>query len=288
MKHTFFSLPAKLHHWFEFTRFCFSEQSFQIREARQLTKLGMSVVHLLPESTRDDLKVIHFEPFLAHILGIYYSAVGHHDAVQTIALAGHGLDSLILLRPHLETLLVFLYVTEPQNELNEVFKRTDEYRDWVCVKMKQNMDRSRKLDLYRTIMDRDTFRDMVETNYAIIQGKYLDNKGALKRLEKLSSFINNAERERIASKFNMADLYHYIFAESSASIHFADIGDRMQETGDSKYRFPIRDKRGALWSVLVSNLLQIRCIRQFGEFFGLESHLTPKLQRIFPSTLKGS
>jgi hypothetical protein len=282
MKHTFSAFPAKLHHWYQFTKFCFSERGDQIREARQLTKLGMSVFSVLPQSSRDDLRIEHFEPFVAHIFGIYFSAVGHHDAVQTITLAGHSLDSMILLRSHLETLLAFFYVTEPQNDLGQVFLRTDKYRDWVVIKMKQNIERSLKLDLVRAIV-KDSFKGKVFDNYALVQEKYLDEQAELHRLENLNNFLSRAEREAIASKFGIEDLYQHIYAESSASIHFADIGDRMQEIGNSRYHYTIRYKHGAFWPVMLSNMLQFKCIQHFGKFFVVESLLTPKLQTIFGS-----
>jgi len=275
-------LPAKLHHWYQFTKFCFSERGDQIREARQLTKLGMSVFSLLPQSSRDDLRIEHFDPFVAHVFGIYLSAVGHHDAVQTITLAGHSLDSMILLRSHLETLLVFFYVTEPQDDLDQVFLRTDKYRDWVVIKMKQNFERSLKLDLVRSIVQ-DSFKGKVFENYAIVQEKYLDEEAELHRLENLNNFLNPAERRAVATKFGIEDLYEHIYAESSASIHFADIGDRMYEISDSKYRYTIRHKNGAFWPVMLTNMLQFKCIQQFGMFFGVEGQLTPKLQIIFGS-----
>lgn len=107
------AFDAKFYHWRQFTNYCFSERGDQLKEARQLTKLGMGIMSYLPQSTRDDLKVEHFEPFVAHILGIYYSTLGHHDSIQSLALSGHSLDSMIILRSQLESILVFFYVTEP-------------------------------------------------------------------------------------------------------------------------------------------------------------------------------
>ena len=278
----FSAFSAKIHHWFQFTKFCFSERGFQVKEARELTKLGMSAIRLFPRSSRDDFALEHLEPFVAHILGVYYTAIGHHDAVQVLALAGHSLDSMILLRSQLEAILAFFYVTEPQTDLHEVFLRTDKYRDWVVVKMKQNMDRSSKLSLLR-VVENDGFESTVRDNYEIIKDKYSSSRSDFAQLERSNSFLTAAQRENLAKAFHIEELYQHIYAESSASIHFADIGDRMREIEPLRYHYTIRYKHGAFWFVMLSNLLQFHCIKQFGIFFGIETIVTPKLEAIFVS-----
>jgi hypothetical protein len=282
MTYIFSGFGAKMHHWYQFTKFCFSERGAQIKEARKLTKLGMAVIKFFPQSTREDLMIEHFEPFVAHILGIYYAAVCHHDSVQTLTLSGHSLNSMMLLRSQLETVLTFFYVTQPQADLDEVYRRTDRYRDWVVVKMKKNMERSLRLDLVQALL-RDDFKNTIRDNYDIIKEKYLDSPSDFSLLENSHNFLSRAQREDLAKAFRIEELYHHIYAESSASIHFADISDRMQETEPLRYCYTIRHKHGALWPVMLSNLLQFNCIKQFGVFFGIESILTPRLRTILLS-----
>jgi hypothetical protein len=277
------AFSAKMHHWYQFTKFCFSEHGAQIKEARKLTKIGMTILKFLPQSTREDLMIEHLEPFVSHILGIYYAAVGHHDSIQALTLSGHSLNSMILLRSQLETVLTFFYVTEPQTDLKEVYKRTDRYRDWVVVKMKYNMDRSLKFDLVEALLP-DDFKSTIQENYEIIKSKYLDSASNFTKLENSHNFLTEVQREALAKTFHIEALYHHIYAESSASIHFADIGDRMQETEPLGYSYAIRYKHGAFWPVMLSNLLQFNCIKQFGVFFGIESFLTPRLQAVFIKT----
>jgi Family of unknown function (DUF5677) len=280
MNNLFSAFQAKLYHWIQFTKFCFSERGAQLTEARQLTKLGMSVLSRLDYSTRSDLTIEHFEPFVAHIFGIYYAAVGHHDAIQSLALSGHSLDTFILLRSQLETILTFFYVTEPQTDLTEVCKRTDSYRDWVMVKMKQNLEKSQKFELLRAVQSKN-FDDTVYGNYDALKEKYSRSPGQFAKLEKMNNYLNRSQREEIATKFGMEGLYHHVYAESSASIHSADISDRMRPIGPSRYRYTIRYKHGAFWPLAISNLMQRNCIAQFGKFFGIESNLMPSLKDIF-------
>jgi hypothetical protein len=279
------SLSVKLYHWKQFTKYCFSERGDQLKEARQLTKLGMSILSYLPQSKRDDIQVEHFEPFVAHILGIYYTTLGHHDSIQSLALSGHSLDSMIILRSQLESILVFFYVTEPQDNLFEVYNRTDMYRDWVAIKMKQNMDKSAKLDLFRLIL-KDDFKTSVNDNYEIVKEKYAEIPSEFNRLEKAHNFLSHQLRESVATKFGVLGPYNHIYAESSATIHFADIGDRMRSTEDAMYRFTIRNKQGAFWPITLSNLLQFKCIKQFGVFFGIESIITPLIEKIMLQNIK--
>jgi hypothetical protein len=275
----FSAFGSKLHQLYDFASYCFPERGAELKEARRLTKFGMNAPSLFPQSTREDIGSDDFEPFIAHILGIYYSSIGHHDAIQTLTMSGHSLDSFILLRTQLEAILAFFYVTEPQDNLLEIFKRTERYRDWIAVKMKQNMDKSLKFDLLHKLMNGD-FKNNVLGNYNVILEKYATAPQELNKLENANSFLSRNEREALAIKFHIEGFYHHIYAESSAGIHFADISDRMQEVEFYTYRYKIRKQHDAFWPLILSNMLQVKCILQFGKFFGVESSITPLVQDI--------
>jgi hypothetical protein len=279
MKQYFSAIGSKLHHSFQFALYCFSERGKEIKEARMLYKFAMGSMSFFSESTREDIGGEDIEPFLGHILGVYYSSIGHHDAVQKLALSGHSLDSLILLRTQLETILAFFYLTEPHDNLLEIFKRTERHRHWIAVKMKQNMDESLKLNLLPNFINED-YRNSVNRNYDIVLKEYSTSPQEIKNFEKASSFLTRHERETIASKFGIEGFYNHIFAESSASIHFADIGDRMQQIEPGRFRYTTRNAHTAFWPLMLSNLLQVKCIQQFGKFFGVEPIITPRLQDI--------
>jgi len=278
MKHAFEALSAKFYHLRQFSKYCFTERGAMLAEARRLTKFGMRAVSLLDKSTRDDLRIEHLEPFVAHILGIFYTTVGHHDAIQTLALSGHSLESMMILRSHLEAVLAFLYVTEPQTNLDEVYARTDKYRHWVVVKMKQNLERSKNLNLLQPVL-RPEFIDTVNANYATVVGE--NSPKELKQLDAAHSFLNSNLRKALAKRFGIPDLYEHIFAESSATIHFADIGDRMRETGLLSYRYTIRNSHGAFWPLTASNIVQAKCVQQFGNFFGVQNIVEAQIRSIF-------
>jgi len=278
----FSALGVKLYHLSQFARFCFSERGEEIKEARKLTKLGIAAIKIFPQSTREDLMTEYLEPFIAHVLGIYYRAISHHDSIQSHALSGHGLNTMILLRSQLETILTFLYITQPQTDLDEVYKRTDKYRDWVVIKMKQNMEQSHKFDFAQKI-SRSDFTDNINNNFKIVKDKYINLPKEFSRLEKSSNFLSREQRETLAKQFAIEGLYHHIYAESSASIHFADISDCMEEIDSFNYSYTIRHKNGAFWPIFISNILQFYLIRQFSVFFGIDSILLPRLKAIFLS-----
>ena len=275
-----FAIRAKFHHLLDFARFAFSERNILIGEARQITQLGVTVANLAYQSDRKDILLDSFKPFVANLYGIWYASLAHHDAIQTLALSGHSLESMVLLRPHLESVLTFLYSTEPDRDLGQVEARLNRYRDWVIVKMKKNFDKSRRLDLVQALSKTQDFDHDIQHSYGAVKDGYADNPQEFKVLEDGFSFLTYNERVALATRYDILNLYHHVFAESSAGIHFADVGDRMTELGPSTYQYLIRRKKGAFWPIMLSNLLQIRATRQFGRFFGIGSIVDSRIRDI--------
>lgn len=152
--------------------------------------------------------------------------------------------------------------------------------------MKQNMDESAKLNLFKAFILNNDFIKSVNDNYEIVKEKYSAMSSEFNRLENSHNFLSRQLRETIANKFDLKGLYNHIYAESSATIHFADIGDRMRRTDGSRYRFTIRNKQGAFWPITLSNLLQFKCIKQFGVFFGVRSVINPLVENIMLQNVK--
>lgn len=273
------ALRAKLHHLYQFTRFAIAERDDLIGESRQITVLGMAAPGLTKDSDRTDLQVQHFEPFMAHIYGIWYASIANHDALQTLALSGHGLESMVLLRPHLESVLAFLYVTEPDKDLTEVEARVRRYRNWVIVRMKKNADKSRQLDLVKILRGSADFDKVIEQSYSAVKDSYAESPDDFDALDKFS-FLSATERERLATRFGFLDFYNHVFAESSAGVHSADMGDRMTATGPLAYRYLIRGKQRAFWPIMLSLLIQIQALRQFGCFFGIRDTIESRIRAI--------
>jgi hypothetical protein len=234
MKKLFYGINAKLYHWHQFTKSCLSEYGFQVKEARELSKLGMDIINYFDKSTKKDIsKGIDLENYndsFSYIFAIYFTTISHHDAIQVLSLSGHGLNSMMILRAQLEILLILLYITEPDRDLKEVMYRIDYYADYIKVKMKQNMDKSLNFPFYNYKCDND-FKDSIINNYKEVCSKYI-NSNKFKSLEKCTSFPIN--KKKLAEEYKIKDLYDCVFAESSASIHAADISDRMQRIDDLK------------------------------------------------------
>lgn len=283
MRNIFSSFRAKLYHWYNFSKFCFGEKGHQIRESREISKLSLELFNCMKYSERDDLDLEDFESFFGLIYGIYISTIGHHDAIQTLALSGHSLNSMINLRPHLESVLTLLYILEPDDNLNEVYSRVDLYQDWVMIKMKKNMDRSKDLPMSEIVMP-DNFRKTIKENYDMVKEKHRNNPELFSYLKKANSFLNGDRRLAIAEKFRIDAYYKHIYAEASASIHITDISDRMN-TWESIYgmgfEYKIRRKDGTFWPLLMANILQINSIKGLANFFKIYHLLEPKIKKVF-------
>jgi len=222
-----------------------------------------------------------FEDFMAHILGIYFTTVGHHDSIQFLSVARHELEALIVLRPQMEALLTLLYFIEPHDDLEEVFSRVDKYRDWLLVKMKRNMDRSYKFDLLDSITKTDDFQKTVLANYGTILEKYRGVDKELKLITHSHSFLK--DKRSVASAFEIEDLFDHIYAEASASIHIADISDRMQKSEKPNfygYEYSIQNKGTGFWALLMSNMIMIHAINNLSKFLGVEETIKPKVMNI--------
>jgi hypothetical protein len=290
MRNLFYGINAKVYHWYQFTKSCLGEYGFQVKEARELSKLGMNIIKYFDQSAkREFFKKVKLEDFsdsFSYIFGVYFTTLSHHDAIQILSLSGHGLNSLMILGSQLETLLILLYMTEPDMDLREVMDRIDYYIDYVKVKMKQNMEKSLNLSFY-SYKCNDEFNSSIFSNYEEVCSKYLNNN-KIKILKNCTSFPMN--KKKLAEKYNIKELYDCIFAESSASIHATDISDRMQRIDDltmSGFKYTISHSKGYLWSLMMSNLVQYHSILYFSKFFGIDHILRPKLLKIFKAPVIG-
>jgi hypothetical protein len=281
MFHLFSALNAKLYHWYQFTISCFGEFGFQVKEARELSKLAINVINLLPKSDKYPLVADFLDDFILHLMGIYFTTISHHDAIQSLTLSGHGLNCMMILRSQLEAVLIFLFITEPDLDLKQVKLRIENYLDWIKVKMKQNMERSSKLIFYIEKCN-DDFKASVIRNYEAVLEKYVNNQQEFNRILRSSSFLK--DKRSIAEINGIENLYEHIYSESSAAIHVADISDRMREDENfpfNIYSYIIRHNRGALWPLMLSNLLEVYAIRRLAKFFSIDSIVEPLLIKIF-------
>jgi hypothetical protein len=281
MLNKFFEINPKLDLWYRFTRCCFNKTPFPLNHARSIAKLAIELPKYIKNSRRDDFLIDDLEDFIAHILGVYFTTVAHHNSIQILSVACHEIEALIILRPQLEALLILLYFIEPHEDIEKVFTRVDKYRDWLLVKMKKNMDRSYKFDLLNSISSTDDFQKSVLANYDSILEKYCDFNKELKSLTHSHSFLK--DKRAVARAFDIEDLFDHIYAESSASIHIADISDRMQESEKPNfngYEYRIQNKGTGFGALLMSNMIMIHAINNLSKFLGVEHIIKPKVMKI--------
>jgi len=278
----FDGFSLKSYQWKQFTKNCFTERGFQLKEARKIRKLSEKTLDMMNSYGWSETEIDFFHSTFAPIFGFYYGTISYHDSIQTLSLSGHALNAMNLLRPHLEALLLLVYILENRDDLIKMENKVYDYFDWVIVKMKINTDQSFKSELARIILTEDTM-EKVKNNFNEIKSKYANNPKGFKKLLKMNSFLNSKERLRLSKKINIEGLYHHIYAESSAVIHFADIEHRMEASSEhlDGYTYDIRKKNAAVWPILISNLLQVNCIMQLSKIFHKEDITKQKLESIF-------
>ena len=244
--------------------------------SRRLDQLSLSVWRVYEDHGRDDLRVEHFEAFVARILGVFYSTISHHRAVRTLVLGGYGLEAFMVLRAQLEATVILDYLVEPGDDHDEVLRRVDRYVDWVIIHQYKNMERSNRFSVVREIPMTDGYRKSVKASYKEIEKRRTPED--MLTLRKLLTFPGKACD--VAGRHGYDDLYDHIYAESSTSIHAGDIGDRMwrqDRPGFHGYSYHLGHHQSAFWPLLMSNMVQFTALRAIGEFFGIESQLQPKL-----------
>ena len=169
-----------------------------------------------------------------------------------------------MLRPQLEAALIFMHFTGILNEA-DVLKEVESYHDWVVVKMYDNAKRSNKFDLSHLSKHQES-SEKVEKNYSIVKEKYCNNESDFKSLSR-PRFSHN--KRKVAQDNNMESLYLHIHAEASASIHVADVSDRVSYSiSPSGISYLLNNNSdNSLWLLMLSNMIQVHLIKAMSEYF---------------------
>ena len=251
---------------------------FYSHHSNQLNKIAKKCIANIDKMERNDIIDIHFEPIVAHILGSFSSVISYQESISFLCLSGHGLNSTILLRTQLEAYLIFFYLIEEKENLNTTEKKVDEYKDWVMVRMYKNSLKSKGFDLFQVNPQHSEYLKNVEENYFFVKSKYDDNLNEFKRIENSQSFLKN--KREVAKKSEIEDLYLAIFSETSATVHLADISDRMSKhiTSDfDGYQYKFSSNQESMMVSGISNILLTKAINDFAEYFELPEAMMKKL-----------
>ena len=269
---------SKFKYIFKFIKSSLFSNGFYTSTSSQISKVAKKCLANISNMQRDDLNTENFESFIAHILGVFSYVVSYHESISFLSLAGHSLNGLTLLRSQLEAYLIFTYLINPKFDLNEIEKRVDRYRDWVMVKMYLNSKKSKNFELFTINPAHDPYLEQVEKNYLLVKEKYKDSPEIFRELEKSQSFLKN--KREVARQCEIEELYLGIFTETSATVHLADISDRMisSESEDfDGYIYKFSSNTEAMMLSGISNTLLIRAISDYMEFFDLPKELKEKL-----------
>ena len=272
------SIKIKFYHWWQYTKNCFRIKNPFMSQARQLTKITEHTIRLVNHSARAHLLHDYFDSWLPTVFGIFFTVTDYHKTIQTLALSGFGLHAFHLIRSQLESLLIFLYFIEPDENLSEIETRVNAYLDWVIVKMYVNMTNSADFPVLQALSNYHQYVQQITETYQDLEKRYQEKKTTLNELKRSSSFLKN--KPQLAEKYGFKSLYNHIQSESSASIHTADISDRIAEimtTDSHEYHFNVLLDE-ARWTVLLSNLLQAYLLRNLAKFFRIEDPVISMLK----------
>lgn len=236
---------------------------------------------------REDLFVEDFHSFVARVLGVFSMVVSYHESIVFLCLSRQALNASILLRTQLEAHLILCYLINPSENLEEVEQRVHEYQDWVCIKMYLNSKKSKDFDLFTLNPTHSLYLQQVEENYARVKAKYNDNLDRFKELEKSQSFLKN--KREVAKQNDIEDLYMGVFSETSATVHLADISDRMIEQVTEEfdgYRYEFGSANEAMMMVGISNLILTKSITMYFNFLKIPKGLQRSLLRKIKITRK--
>lgn len=272
-------LKLKLYYWWQYTKNCLRIENPFLLQARRLNQVSNKAIQLSNTSERAFIFQEYGDAWLPYLLGIYFTAVNYHKTVQTLALSGFGLNALHIVRSQIEALLIFCHFIELHDNFIEIDKRVTRYLDWLVAKMYVNMVKSSDFHILQALSNYDRYVQLVKENYHKLERKYEENKHGLEDLRNSSSFLHN--KPAIAEKYGFKSLYYHIQAECSASIHIADLPDRMKELSTEYWKefdFNISIDE-ARWALFLSNMLQVFLIKQFATFFDIHEMISPMLQQ---------
>jgi len=233
-----------------------------------MSSAAKKCLYYIDKTERTDLLEEDFDFYLASLIGVFSVGMSYQEAITFLCLTGHGLNSSTLVRSQLEAFLILYYLTMPGDDLEEVERRVVLYEDWVMIKMYLNSKKSSTYELFTLHKSHSSYLENVEENYSILKDKYKDNPGLFKELEKSQSFIKNKREIAIAAEIE--DLYNAVFSETSATVHIADISDRMEmENGDDTdgYQYHLYSTDQSMMMTGLSNILLLKSIGVFVDFF---------------------
>lgn len=275
------TILTKLQYWLDYTQNCIQTKNSFLTPAQELSKLSEVLLNSIQYSDREDLETGRLHNVFPYILGLYSTSNSFHKTIQILVTSGHGQNAMLMLRPQLESLLILLYLTEPQENIEEIEKRIEKFLDWTMIKMYQNSEQSSNLDFVRILSTHKEFSNFTQENYQKVCAKYFDRPKELKKLINSSSFLEN--KAILAEKYQIKDLYHHIHAESSGNLHMADISDRViQKIYDNGIEYVLNPHiKDGFWALMMSNLLQFYLLANFSTFLKIKNMIIPKLEVIF-------
>jgi len=270
-------IKIKFLEWLKYTMATIKSRNRMLPMASNLDK---SALECLKEIEKTDVcKSILLMPDLAQFFfSPYATALNYHQAILSASLSKYSLSSYALVRPQLESALIFLYFINSSSEA-ELLERVESYSDWVVVKMYQNANRSSKFEFVPHLSTHESFMRQIEENYKVISEKYAGREKEFKELKR-SSFLLN--KRAVACENDIEGLYLHVQSEASASIHAADVSDRVSyNISKNRISYSLDNTtHDSFWILMLANLIQFHLIKTTATYFGVYALLKKQLEHV--------
>lgn len=271
----------KLTQWLRYTQAIIKSKNKFLPMAARLEKVEKFCFKEVGK-TNKFREIANSPDLLQFFLGPYLTAVSYHQSIILSSLSKNGLNGFVLLRPQLESTLIFLYFLDSSDE-EELLNRVEEYYDWVVVKMYENAQKSNEFEFVPHLSTHNGFMKKIETNYSSLKDRYIGKDAEFNRLKR-SSFLKN--KRGIAKQNDIEGLFLHIQSEASASIHVADVSDRVTYTlspTDITYSFN-KYSDDSFWVLMLSNLILISLIKSMAKYFDVYPMVKEKLKTVANKT----
>lgn len=267
---------SKLSEWLKYTKYAIKTKNHNLPVSKKLEKAGF---RCLDEMSKTDMgQVIARDPNCCQFFfSPYTTSLNYHQAIMSASLSGSSLSNFVLVRPQLESALIFLYFINASS-IEQLFERVEEYYDWVAVKMYQNSKKSDEFDFANHITSNEDFKDKITVIYEIVIKKYGNREQELKKLNR-ASFISN--KRNMARLYDIEGLFLHVQAETSSNIHISDVSDRSSYDilGDEVLYSFNDNKNDCFWAQVLSNMIQTTLIKEATKYFDTPNILKEELNK---------
>ncbi len=153
------------------------------------------------------------------------------------------------------------------------------------VKMHMNAKKSQDFDFFNIHPSHSDYMSATEDNFIYVKNKHVNDPKAFKSIVDSQSFLK--DKAEIARQCDIEQLYKGIFSQTSATVHVADLSDRMDtyvEEETEFYTYKLGSHNESTMIGGTANILLVKALVDFSRFFQIKP--SKKIDRLTKSILK--